>query len=97
MSPTTKKKLMTLVPNKIYRVIKPGAHLSWWKPSGPFSYSGQSHHLVVGDELKYCGSKHGIGSDDVDYDVFKFNDVVGDFWPNSWGKCDVEFLEEVED
>lgn len=79
-----------------YRVVKPGAHLSWWKPTGPHCAEGVSLKLEVGDVITYSQYAYGGGSDDVYYDFFTKGGACGRFWPNNWGSCDASFLEPVK-
>lgn len=80
---------------KQYRVIKPGAALSWWEPCGPYCQESKRVTLNVDDVITYTRQTHGGGSDDVDYNYFTKDKSCGAFWPNNWGMCDMSFLEPV--
>lgn len=79
-----------------FRVIKKGAKLTWWVPSGYCSHTGASLALEVGDVVEYAGRIMGMGSDSVPIDRFKKGEQVGEFWPNDWGTHDKSYLEAVQ-
>ena len=84
-----------LVSGQKYRVVKSGAHLSYWIPRQGYEEGG-SVKLSEGDVIEYRDSAYGGGSDDVDYHRFSKDGQVGNFWPNTWGRCDLTYLELVD-
>lgn len=80
---------------KIYRVLKPGARLSWLVPCGPSAWSGESKSLPVGAEITYLGQVMGWGSDNIPVANFEWQGKKGEFWPNTWGRVADGWLELV--
>lgn len=85
-----------------YRVIKEGAVLSGWKPSGhPYSFNGWQRSLRVGEVIETAGFIRGWGSD-PGYGVHFKEPGMGnvEFYPSSGGIFSFEpaegFLEPVE-
>lgn len=96
MTQTATEKLV-LQPGAQYRIVKPGARLTWEVPMGPSCWQGAQLKLNVGDIITYDRCAYGGGSDDVYYNYFTKDNARGKFWPNNWGMCDTSFLEPVAD
>lgn len=54
-----------------YRVLKPGARLTGWKPIAPWTQAGASVALEPGDVLEYLGMQYSGGSDGIDVHAFR--------------------------
>ena len=78
-----------------YRVLKP-AKLCWSVPVAPWAREPQSRDLPIGAIITYIGTATGWGSDNIPHESFRYEDIVGEFWPNYWGWVQEGFLEAVD-
>jgi len=61
---------LELVKGRRYRVARPGARLTGWKPVAPYAQQGCAVSLEVGDEVEYIGMRYSGGSDGIDVHAF---------------------------
>ena len=78
---------------KTYRVLRPGARLSWLVPCGYCAWSGESVDLPAGAEITFLGNITGWGSDNIPVANFEWQNRKGEFWPNTWGSVEDGWLE----
>ena len=86
---------------KKFRVVAEGAHLTGWKPSGPYSFTGARRVLHVGDIVETSGFGRGFGSDPGFGVHFKDAEIgKTEFWPSQGGVFSYEpadgFLEPAD-
>jgi hypothetical protein len=79
-----------------YKVLKPGVSISYDYPAGPSVRKSATLNLKVNDAIEYVGYLK--GSDGFPGEWFKYVDVQGDLYPNSYGMIqDHDLLEDVSE